>query len=213
MKKLGTLGTALLAICAGAILAFGYTKCTEFNSGFKTGKEVRSGLGSEILFMPTPGGLLEVSKFQVTEQFDKKFVYTVLGQTVGTTFAHIRVPATYRYHIELAPQWEVIRIGEVFKVITPPVKPSLPVAVDLAKMQRDSGGTWVLVPFNSRADQEALEREITAKLAEKAASPVYQDLQRKLARQTVTEFVEKWLIQQESWKVANQPRIKLEFGA
>jgi hypothetical protein len=122
------------------------------------------------------------------------------------------VPATYRYHIELAPQWEVIRIGEVFKVITPPVKPSLPVAVDLAKMQRDSGGTWVLVPFNSRADQEALEREITAKLAEKAASPVYQDLQRKLARQTVTEFVEKWLATQQAWEAAEKPRIEVVFG-
>jgi hypothetical protein len=62
------------------------------------------------------------------------------------------VPATYRYHIALAPQWEVSRIGEIFKVIRPPVKPSLPVAVDLAKMQKDSGGTCVLVWFNQNAD-------------------------------------------------------------
>jgi hypothetical protein len=80
------------------------------------------------------------------------------------------VPATYRYHIELAPQWEVIRIGEVFKVITPPGKPRLSVAVDLAKMQKDSGGTCFLVSFNHNADLNALDREITAKFAQNETS-------------------------------------------
>jgi YD repeat-containing protein len=113
----------------------------------------------------------------------------------------------------LALQWEVARINEVFKAITPPVKPSLPVAVDLARMHTDSGGTGVLVPFNSRADHYVLEREITSNIAEKEASALDWDLQRRLVRKTVTGFVTKWRIQQESWKVANQPRIKLEFGA
>ena len=56
----------------------------------------------------------------------------------------------------------------MFTVVTPPVKPSLPVAVDLAKMEKDVGGSWMLVPFNEDEDLDALEREITAKLAEKA---------------------------------------------
>ena len=34
-------------------------------------------------------------------------MYSVLGHEVGETVAHIRVPATYRYHIELAPKWKV----------------------------------------------------------------------------------------------------------
>lgn len=162
--------------------------------------------------MRTAGGLLEVSTIRAREQFDKSFVYSVLGQEVGKTVAHIRVPATYRYHIELAPTWEVLRIGEVFKVITPPVKPSLPVAVDLAKMEKDVGGTWFLVPFNEVDDLNALEREITRKLAEKAASPAYLQLQREHARKTVTEFVEKWLVTQQAWKAAENPRIEVVFG-
>jgi len=171
-----------------------------------------SGAGSEILVMRTPGGLLEVSRIATIEQFDKKFVYTVLGMKVGETVAHIRVPAVFRYHIELAPEWEVYRKGDVFKVITPPIKPTLPVAVDLAKMEKDVGGTWYLVPLNEVEDLESLEREITWRLEKKAKSDVYRQLQRDAARTTVTEFVEKWLVTQQAWKAAEKPRIEVVFG-
>lgn len=162
--------------------------------------------------MRTPGGLLEVARLQVMEQFDKKFIYTLVGLEVGETVAHIRVPATYRYHIELAPEWEVYRKGDVFTVITPPIKPSLPVAVDLAKMEKDVGGTWYLVPFNDVEDLDALEREITAKLEQKASSDVYRGLQREAARKTVKEFVAKWLVTQQEWKDTETPRVEVAFG-
>ncbi len=203
---------AFAALCAGAALMFGFNEWSDFRFWSKTGGETQSGPGTEILVMRTAGGLLEVSTIRAREQFDKSFVYSVLGQEVGKTVAHIRVPAVYRYHIELAPTWDVIRVDEVFKVITPPIKPSLPVAVDLAKMEKDVGGSWMLVPFNEDADLNALEREITRKLAEKAASPAYLQLQREHARKTVTEFVEKWLVTQQAWKAAENPRIEVVFG-
>lgn len=204
---------ALFVAAAVAVIVMG----SEFKPGnlwpwSKTGEEVASGPGTEILVMRTPGGELEVARIIATEQFDKKFVYSVLGAEVGKTVAHIRVPATYRYHIELAPEWEVTRRGEVFKVITPPVKPTLPVAVDLAKMEKDVGGDWYLVVLNDQQDLDALEREITAKLEEKAKSDVYVGWQRDGARKTVTEFVEKWLVTQQAWKAAEKPRIEVEFG-
>jgi hypothetical protein len=139
-------------------------------------------------------------------------VYSVFGANVGRTVAHIRVPAVYRYHIELAPEWEVYRKGNVFKVVTPPVKASLPVAVDLAQTEKDVGGTWYLVPFNELQDLESLERELTAKLAQKANSDVYRGMQRDAARKTVTEFVEKWLVTQQAWKAAERPRVVVVFG-
>jgi hypothetical protein len=194
------------------LLAFAYTKWAGFGLWSRTGSEVHSGLGSEILVMRTRGGLLEVSTIRAHEQFDKKFVYSVLGVKVGETVPHIRVPAVYRYHIELAPEWSIVRTGELFTVVTPPVKPSLPVAVDLARMEKDVGGTWVLIPFNEDEDLNALEREITARLAEKAGSPVYLQMQRQAARRTVAEFVRKWLVTQEPWKAARQPRIEVVFG-
>ena len=203
---------AVAALCAGALLSLGYVKLRDLAFWAKSGGEVRSGVGTEILFMRTPGGLLEVASMRMTEQFDKRFVYEVLGLQVGETVAHVRVPATYRYHIELAPLWKIERTDEVFKVITPPLKPSLPVAVDLARLEQDEGDTWLLLPFNADADREALLREITGKLAQKAASPAYLALQREDARKTVTEFVEKWLVTQEPWKSAKQPRIEVVFS-
>jgi hypothetical protein len=220
LAKAGHLGTkrkillvaAVAALCVGAMLSLGYVKLRDFAFWSRTGGEARSGLGTEILFMRTPGGLLEVSSMRMTEQFDKRFVYEVLGLQVGETVAHVRVPATYRYHIELAPLWKIERTDEVFRVVTPPLKPSLPVAVDLAHLEQDEGGTWLLLPFNADADREALLREITGKLAQKAASPAYLALQREDARKTVTEFVGKWLVTQEPWKSAKQPRIEVVFS-
>ena len=204
--------TVVAGLCVGAVLSFGYLKQGGFALWSRIGGEARSGMGTEILFMRTPGGLLEVSSFRSTEQFDKRFVYEVLGLEVGETVAHVRVPATFRYHIELAPVWKIERTDEVFRVVTPPVKPSLPVAVDLARLEQDEGGSWLLLPFNADADREALLREITGKLAQNAASPAYLALQREDARKTVTEFVEKWLVTQESWKSASQPRIEVIFS-
>ena len=211
-KRKILLVAVVVALCLGAVLLLGYKKLGDFAFWSRTGGEVRSGMGTEILFMRTPGGLLEVSSMRMTEQFDKRFVYEVLGLEVGETVAHVRVPATYRYHIQLAPLWKIERTDDVFRVVTPPVKPSLPVAVDLAHLEQDEGGTWLLVPFNADKDREALMREITGKLAQKAASPAYLALQREDARKTVTEFVEKWLVTQEPWKSAKQPRIEVVFS-
>ena len=211
-KRKVLLATVVAALCIGAVLSLGYKKLGDFAFWSRTGGEVRSGMGTEILFMRTPGGLLEVSTMRMTEQFDKRFVYEVLGLEVGETVAHVRVPATFRYHIELAPLWKIERTDEVFRVVTPPVKPSLPVAVDLARLEQDEGGSWLLLPFNADADREALMRELTAKLAQKAASPAYLALQREDARKTVTEFVEKWLVTQEAWQSAKQPRIEVVFS-
>jgi hypothetical protein len=204
--------TALLLLAACVVVAVfaGY----HYLRGGKVAGETHSGLGSEVMVMRTRGGLLEVSRVLATEQFDKKFIYTIpgLGTKVGETIAHIRVPAVYRYHIELAPEWQVIRSGDAFTVVTPPVRPSLPVAVDLARMEKDEGGTWVLVPFNREDDLDTLQREITQRLSEKASSPAYLHLQRKAARQTVSEFVLKWLIEQEAWQAAEHPTLKVVLG-
>jgi hypothetical protein len=199
----------LVAVCAAAALGwFAYRELLPFGKS----EEAFSPAPQEILVMHTRGGLLEVSQIHATEQFDKKFVYSVLGMSVGETVAHIRVPAVYRYHIELAPEWDVYRKGDVFKVITPPVKPSLPVAVDLGKMEKDVGGSWYLVAFNDQQDLDALEREITSKLAQKAASPMYMNMQREEARKAVREFVMKWLIDQQAWREARGPRLEVVFG-
>ena len=134
-----------------------------------------------------------------------------MGIAVGETVPRIRVPAVYRYHIELAPEWRVVRSKEVFAVVVPGVKPSLPVAVDLKRMEKQASGTWVLLPFTETEALDALEREITGKLARKAVSPAYIELQREHARKTVSEFVNKWLMTQVQWQSASSPRVSVRF--
>jgi hypothetical protein len=162
--------------------------------------------------MRTKGGLLEVSRIDATEVVDTRFVYSVLGLPVGETVPRIRVPAVYRYQVELAPEWRVLRTGEVFTVVAPPAQPSLPVAVDLGRMEKEVSGTWVLLPFTETDALNELERSITAKLAERARSPAYIELQRRAARETVVEFVKKWLVTQAQWHSAARPQVRVLFA-
>jgi hypothetical protein len=212
MKRHSLLGGALVLVLALTVAGVGYCTLDAPTLWSHTPGDVVSGLGEETLVMRTPGGLLEVSTIHANEHFDEPFTYSLLGIEIGRTVPHIQVPAVYRYHIELAPEWPVRRLDRAFTVVAPAVKPSLPVAVDLARMQKDVGGSWVLVALNADDDLDALERQITAKLATKASSAVYLQMQREQARQTVVEFVRKWLMTQGRWQNAADLAIRVRFA-
>lgn len=203
----------LVLFAVAVVLALVYRAFTGFHVWQRTAGETSSAAPQEILVMRTNGGLLEVSTIRATEVFDRKFVYSVLGVPVGRTVNRIRVPAYYRYQIALAPEWRVSRTGDSFTVVAPPVKPSLPVAVDLSRMEKEASGTWVLALFTSTRDLNELEKGITAQLARKAVSPAYLALQQEYARKTVEEFVAKWLRTQTQWRLERQPRLVVRFAS
>ena len=170
----------------------------------------RSGPSSgERIVMRTPGGLLEVSTVTAEERFDSNVEHRVLGVPVGRTIASVRVPTVYRYHVPLAPEWTFRRVGDTLIVIAPRVRPSLPVAIDTARMEAFSSGIWS--PFTGEAAVEALRRSITARLEKKAGSPELMLLQRESARQTVTEFVRTWVLEQPRWKEGGAPTVFVFF--
>jgi hypothetical protein len=149
----------------------------------------------------TEGGLLQVSTIRAPETFKAVKPHDLLGFDLGATTTHIRVPAVYHYHIELAREWKVrVRPDGSVIVIAPPVKPTLPAAIDTARLERQAEGRWSL--FTGAAELEALERTITRTLQEKAGSAGYIAFQREAARETVREFVLRWLLTQERWKAA-----------
>lgn len=164
----------------------------------------------QIEVIRTKGGLLAVSTIKSPELFQATSDHQVLGVPVGQTTSQIRVPAIYQYHLELAPEWKVTVRDKTFIVITPRVKPTLPVAVDTARLERYASGTWSL--FTGAAELDRLQRSISDSLAAKAASPSYIRFQREAARATVTEFVGKWLLEQERWRPASQYRVKVFFA-
>ena len=202
----------LAALGIGGIIALGYSEPTSESASSKILDAVRAAPRAEVIVLRTPGGLLEVSRMHTTEVFDATIKHSIFGIAVGETMPRIRVPAVFRYHIELAPEWRVVRADGVFTIVAPRVKPSLPVAVDFSGMEKDVAGTWILLPFTSNDDLDALERGITAKLAQKAKSRDYIDRQREDARETVREFARKWLVSQSKWKRVEYEDIRVLFA-
>jgi hypothetical protein len=158
----------------------------------------------------TKGGTLAVSTIKAPEFFQATADHTVFGVPVGQTTSQIRVPAVYNYHVELAPEWKVTVRDKTFIVIAPRVKPTLPVAIDTAKLERYASGTWSL--FTGAAELDRLQRSISASLAAKAALPSYVQFQREAARTTVTEFVTKWLVTQQRWQPASDYKVQVFFA-
>jgi hypothetical protein len=202
---LGTLGL-------GGALAVGSVTPRSGGAPSTTLDAVRSPASEEVVVLRTPGGLLEVSRIHATELLDARVTHKIFGVEIGELVPRIRVPAVYRYHVELAPEWRVLRTDGVFTVVAPKVRPSLPVAVDFMGIEKDVAGTWVLLPWKSRKDLEKLERSVTARLALKALSADYIDRQRQTARETVREFARKWLVEQTRWKDANHEEIQVLFA-
>jgi hypothetical protein len=202
----------LSALGVGGALALGYSEPTSDSAVSQIIGAVRSAPRDEVLVLRTPGGLLEVSTIQTTELFDATVKHSVFGIEIGETAPRIRVPATYRFHVELEPEWRVVRSDGVFTLVAPRIRPSLPVAVDFAGMQKDVAGAWILLPFTSTKAMNTLERSITAKLAQKAGSRDYIDRQREDARETVREFARKWLVEQTRWKRADYEDIRVLFA-
>jgi hypothetical protein len=164
----------------------------------------------ERVVIRTNGGLLEVTTIKSSEAFEVLKDHTVFGIPVGTTVSRIRVPATFRYQVELAREWKILLRDKTFIVIAPVVKPSLPVAIDTARLEKESFGVWSIFTGGAQLDQ--LQRSITQQLGVKASTPSYVQFQREEARKTVTEFVAKWLITQEQWKSASSYPIKVYFA-
>ena len=138
------------------------------------------------------GGILEVSQIRATERFEASNDETILGVPIGKTITRIRVPAVYRYHVVLAEEWKVLLKHKRFIVISPPLQPSLPVAIDTKKLQAEASGRWS--PLTGEGRIAELKRYITMSLNAKVATPSFIQFQREAARQTLKEFVAKWLV-------------------
>lgn len=153
----------------------------------------------ESVVLRTAGGRLEVAELKQVETFEVSRDHRLLGVPVGSSFSRIRVPAHYRSHVELAPEWRIaLQPDGGVRVIAPRLQATLPVAIDTAQMEKESRGLWSL--FTGPEQLAALEKSITESLARKAVTAPVLARQREAARATVAEFVQKWLMTQTEWK-------------
>lgn len=156
------------------------------------------------------GGALQVSTIRSPEYFTSTVIHKFFGIRLGTTIAQIVLPATYTYVVHLATAWKVTVKDNVFTVVAPAVKANSPVAIDTQGIKQQSSGIWSA--FTGQSQLDALLKAVTPVLDKKAMSPSYVQFQREAARATVKEFVEKWLVTQESWKGAKGLDIKVFFS-
>jgi hypothetical protein len=153
-------------------------------------------------YLPSVGsadGVLETATSSVPEVFtqtDSAWLFNTIP--LGTTVSEIRVPAVYRYHIQLFDPWKLVARGQVCIVMAPQFKPSLPPAILTGQMEKSTSAGWLR--FNAEENLANLEKGITDELNKRADDKVHRDYVREASRQSVTQFVKTWLLKENSWR-------------
>jgi hypothetical protein len=159
----------------------------------------------------TEGNILEIATATATEKFTRQTNLEIFGKTLplGTTVSEIQVPATYRYHIDLNGEWIITADGNRLLVLAPPVLPSLPVAFDTGKVQKESKAGWAR--WDGQDNLDELEKGLTEKLAVRAADPDSINKIQDEGRIAVAKFVRRWLESHKAWDIDQFEKIVVGF--
>ncbi len=154
---------------------------------------------TEVVAKGNEGNILEVATAEATETFTRKtnLVWFDREVPLGTTVSEIRLPATYRYHVDLNEEWTLSAYDDRVTVVAPSLKPSLPVAFDSARMTKKTKSGWGRWDGDENLDE--LEKSLTGKLGERASDERTLDRVRDEARQSVARFVQRWLLERDHW--------------
>ena len=149
----------------------------------------------------TDGNILQVGVVESTEILRREDTMKLFGDffEVGTTVTEIRIPAVYKFEINIDEKWDInsqiSAKNSVLIIIAPTIKPSLPVAFDTQRMEKFVKED--MLRFNAVEQMQALEKEITPTLNRLAPQKI--DLVRDKARMAVAKFVQNWLLREQQW--------------
>jgi hypothetical protein len=129
-------------------------------------------------------------------QTDSATLFNIIP--LGTTVSEIRVPAVYRYHIQLLDPWKLIVSGQVCLVLAPQFQPSLPPAIITGQMEKSTSAGWL--SFDGEADLATLEQGITVELEKRSNDKTHRDFVREACRHSVAAFVKTWLMKEDKWR-------------
>ncbi len=147
----------------------------------------------------TGGNILEVATALSSERFSRTSNVAMFGRVLPgtTTVSEITVPATYRFYIDLNEEWNLLADERRLVVVAPVPRPTLPVAFDTREMRKKTESGWAR--WDGAEHLVALEKELTAKLVERASHPATLEKIREESRAAVARFVRKWLLDKEAW--------------
>jgi len=183
----------------------------EIAAKFKTGTITSTFTESIPEVTSTQGDVLELATSRSDETFRREDSKSILWNTVslGTTVSEIRVPVTFRYHVRLSDSWHLAARGNVCVVLAPRVRPSQPPAIHTDLMEKMTVNGWAR--FNKDDNLSALEKSITPTLEMRSFEPSHLRLSREACRQSVAEFVKKWLIKEDRWRTDRFTAIVVVF--
>lgn len=199
------------AVLMLAILGVGAWFLVHTHRALMAASQVHTGITliDRPVVMRTPGGLLEVAIVRAHERFRREDTRQFWGIPLGTTVSEIQAIVVYRYHIELAAEWPLTIRGHEAIVRAPELRPSLPVAFDSANLEKWTRSGWAR--FNKDDNLTALERSLTPELEARASAELYRRLATDAARQTVREFVSRWLLREQGWTADPKHRVQVIF--
>jgi len=210
-QKLFPWGTAIVAatiiiLAAFALVAYVMTVreakalASAVARNFKTGKITHTFRESIPRITSTQGDVLELAVSQSDETFkrsdEKRIGWDYLY--LGTTVVEIRVPVTFRYHLRLSDSWRLAARDHVCVVLAPQIRPSLPPAIHTALMEKHAESGWARFDKNDKLEE--LEQSLTGLLEQRAMDTNHLQLAREACRQSVAEFVKRWLLREEHWR-------------
>jgi len=189
----------VLALIAAWLLMKPWQAAEMVAEKFRTGHITSTFVEDLPTVTSTHGDVLELAMFTSTETFTREESTTLAWGYLppSNTSAEIRVPTTYRYHLKLSGPWRLATRGNVCIVLAPSIEPSLPPAIDTARMEKRAASGWA--SFDKNAMLDSLEKDITRHLSKRAANPTHIDLVREQCRRSVADFVQTWLIKNSQW--------------
>jgi hypothetical protein len=167
---------------------------------FKTGTITTTFRESLPEIASTRGDVLELATAHCTETFSRTDSRTAFWGwfPLGTTVSRIRVPVTFRYHLRLSDGWRLATKGNVCIVLAPTIRPSLPPAIHTDRMETSTAAGWAR--FNKEQNLAELEKALTPALSARAADPHHRRAVREACRESVRDFVAKWLMREGCWR-------------
>lgn len=178
---------------------------------FKTG-QITETFRAEIPVFESAGiGRLDVGTSTVTETLKKSDVRKVAWDWIylGETETEISVPVTYRYHLDLAGEWNIEVTERDCLVVAPKLQPSLPVAIHTNEMKKKSSNGWAR--WDADEQIEELQKSITPTLNDYAGDPKHLKLIREEARLTIARFIQAWLLREDQWQEGKIRTVRVVF--
>jgi hypothetical protein len=180
--------------------------------GFLRGDVTERFLSSIPTVTSPAAGNLEVAiaeNVETLSRTDERFAFWDLVP-LGRTTVEVRVPVTWRYHLSLSDPWRVEVEGDVCRVLAPRLRPSLPPAIDTARLERRVESDWTRSDGPARLVE--LERMLTEALSRRAGDRLHLALVREPARRSVEGFVRRWLLDQRAWGAGGVERVEVRFA-